>query len=122
MSKMSIKAAAIAPVCLVTPVPVVQASVYDSNVVQQLHLTGGQKTAMEKLIRESRARRNHILRRHGIDPNAKPKMWRLMGASSELKANVARERAAAKKILTPQQLRLYDAVVKQTRRRIMSSF
>jgi hypothetical protein len=49
-------------------------------------------------------------------------MWLLMRASSELKANSARERAAAKRILTPQQLRLYDAVVKQTRRRVMSSF
>jgi hypothetical protein len=49
-------------------------------------------------------------------------MWRLMGASSELKANVARERAGAKKILNPEQLRVYDAVIKQTRRRIMSSF
>jgi len=67
---MSIKAAAIVLVCLVTPIPLVQASVYDSNVAQELHLTGGQKTAMDKLIRESRARRNHILRRHGIDPNA----------------------------------------------------
>jgi len=119
---MRFKVAAMALVCFCTPVPLVQASIYDSNVVQQLHLTGGQKTAMEKLIRESRARRNHILRRHGIDPNAKPKMWRLMSASSELKANVARERAGAKKILTPEQLRVYDAIIKQTRRRIMSSF
>jgi hypothetical protein len=113
---------AFALVCFCTSVPLVQASIYDSNVVQQLQLTGGQKTAMEKLIRESRARRNHILRKHGIDPSAKPNMWRLIGASSELKANGARERAAAKKILTPQQLRVYDAAIKQTRRRIMSSF
>jgi hypothetical protein len=98
------------------------ASVYDSNVVQQLHLQGFQKTALEKVIGESRARRNHILRKHGIDPNAKPNMWRLMGVASELKANSTRERDAVKRILTPKQLRLYDAVIKQTRRRIMSSF
>jgi hypothetical protein len=105
-----------------TPVPLVKASIYDSNVVQHLQLTGVQKTQMEKVVRESRARRNHIFKNHGIDPNAKPKMWLLLRASSELKANVARERAAAKKILTPKQLRIYDAVIKQTRRRIMSSF
>jgi len=91
---------AFALVCFCTPAPLAQASIYDSNVVQQLHLKGGQKTAMENLVQESRARRNHILRKHGIDPNAKPNMWRLMRASSELKVNVARERAAAKKILT----------------------
>jgi hypothetical protein len=106
----------------VTPVPLVGASVYDSNVVQHLQLTGIQKLQMEKLVRESRARRNRIFRKHGIDPNAKPSMWLLMRASSELKANLARERAAAKRILTPQQMQLYDTVIKRTRRRIMSSF
>ena len=100
----------------------VQASVYDSNVLQQLQLQGAQKTAMERAIRESRARRSQIFKKHGIDPNAKPNMWHLMRASSELKANSARERAAAKKLLTPEQLRLYDTVIKQTRRRIISSF
>src|SRR4051794_23329741 len=103
---------AFALVYFCTPVPLAQASIYDSNVVQQLHLKGGQKTAMEKLVQESRARRNYILRKHGVDPNAKPNMWRLMRASSELKANAARERADAKKILTPQQLKLYDVVIK----------
>jgi hypothetical protein len=103
-------------------IPLAKASIYDSNVVQHLHLTGMQKREMEKIVAESQARRNHILRKHGIDPNAKPKMWLLMGASSELKANLAHERAAAKKILTPTQLRRYDSVIKQTRRRIMSAF
>jgi hypothetical protein len=104
------------------PAPLVKASIYDSNVVQHLQLTGVQKTEMEKVVRESRARRNRIFKKYDIDPNAKPKMWLMMRASSELKANVDRERAAAKKILTPKQLRLYDAVIRQTRRRIMSSF
>jgi hypothetical protein len=49
-------------------------------------------------------------------------MGLLMRASSELRANAARERAAAKKILSSKQLRLYDAVVRQTRHRIMASF
>jgi hypothetical protein len=99
-----------------------QASIYDSNVLQQLQLQGSQKAAMENVIRESRARRSRIFKKHGIDPNAKPNMWHLMRASSELKSNSARERAAAKKLLTPEQLRLYDTVLKQTRRRIISSF
>jgi hypothetical protein len=105
-----------------TPVPLVNASIYDSNVIQHLHLTGVQKTQMEKVIRESRARRNQIFKKHGIDPNAKPNMWRLMGVASELKADSARERDAVKRILTPNQLQIYDAVIKQTRRRVMSSF
>lgn len=104
-----------------SPIPLAKASIYDSNVVQHLHLTGEQKREIEKIVAKSRARRNHILSKHGIDPNAKPKMWLLMRASSELKANLARERAAAKKILTREQIRIYDAVIKQTRRRVMSA-
>ena len=121
---MRIRAAALALVvwgCF-TATSAVQASIYDSNVIQYLHLHGAQRTAMNKIILESRTRRSRIFKKHGIDPNAKPNMWLLMRASSELKENSARERAAAKRILTPQQLRLYDAVVKQTRRRVMSSF
>jgi hypothetical protein len=119
---MSIRAAALALVVwgYFTATPAVQASIYDSNVIQYLQLHGAQRTAMNKIILESRTRRSRIFKKHG--PNAKPNMWLLMRASSELKANSARERAAAKRILTPQQLRLYDAVVKQTRRRVMSSF
>jgi hypothetical protein len=121
---MRLIAAAFALVCCgyLTQAPVVKASVYDSNVIHYLQLTDVQKAEMEKVISESRARRNHIFKRYGIDPNANPKMSLLMRASSELKANLARERAAAKKILTPKQLRIYDAVIKQTRRRVTSSF
>jgi len=49
-------------------------------------------------------------------------MWLLLRAASELKANAARERDAAKKILNSKQLRLYDALVRQTRQRITASF
>jgi hypothetical protein len=37
-------------------------------------------------------------------------------------ANAARERDAVKRILTSQQLRVYDSVMKETRERIMASF
>jgi hypothetical protein len=113
-----------AAVCLAisTPGESASASIYDSNVVHHLQLSGTQKHQMQKVIAESRARRAGILKEHGIDPNDKPNMWKLLRASSALKANAARERAAAKKILNSKQLRLYDAVVRQTRQRIMASF
>jgi hypothetical protein len=99
-----------------------RASIYDSNVVHHLQLSDTQKHQMQKVIAESRSRRARIFKEHGIDPNAKPDMWLLMRASSALRANAARERAAAKKILNSEQLRLYDAVVRQTRQRIMAAF
>jgi hypothetical protein len=99
-----------------------RASIYDSNVIQHLQLTGAKKQAMQKVIAESRGRRNRIFKKHGIDPNAKPQMSLLQRASSELLANAARERAAAQKILDAKQLQLYDALIRQTRQRVMESF
>ena len=77
---------------------------------------------MQKVISASRIRRNKIFRKHGINPNAKPEMSLLQRASSELMANAARERDAVKKILSSQQLRVYDAVIKETRERVMAAF
>jgi hypothetical protein len=99
-----------------------RASIYDSNVIQHLQLTGAQKQAMQKVVAESRVRRNRIFKKHGIDPNAKPQMSLLQRASSELLANASRERAAAKKILDAKQLQLYDALIQETRQRVMASF
>jgi hypothetical protein len=99
-----------------------KASIYDANVVQRLELSGAQKREMEKVIAASRAQRNRIFRKYGIDPNAKPQMELLQRASAELMANAARERAAAKKILTRRQLQRYDAIMAEIRQRIISSF
>jgi hypothetical protein len=101
---------------------VANASIYDSNVIQQLQLSAAQKKEMQKVVSESRIRRNRIFKKHGINPDAKPEMSLLQRASSELMANAARERDAVKKILNPQQLQIYDAVIKETRERIMASF
>jgi hypothetical protein len=101
---------------------IARASIYDADVVQHLQLTGKQAREMQKVIIASRARRNRIFRKYGIDPNAKPDMSLLQRASSELLANASRERAAAKKILNSKQLRLYDALISEIRQRVMSSF
>jgi hypothetical protein len=104
------------------PGPARPSSIYDSNVIQHLQLTGSQKEEMQKVIAASRARRHRIFKKYGIDPNAKPKLMLLWRASSELRQNASRERAAAKKILNSKQFQLYDAVIRATRRRIIASF
>jgi hypothetical protein len=99
-----------------------EASIYDSNVIEQLQLTGDQKQEMQKAIDTSRAQRNRIFKKYGIDPNARPQKSLLQSASSELMANAARERAAAKKILTRKQMYMYDTIIAKTRQKIMASF
>jgi hypothetical protein len=100
----------------------VKASIYDANMIERLQLTGSQKQEMQKVIADSRADRNRIFQKYGIDPDAKPQKALLQRASSELLANAARERRAAKKILTRKQMHRYDSIIAETRQRIISSF
>jgi hypothetical protein len=99
-----------------------KASMYDANVIERLQLAGTQKQEMQKIIAASRANRNRIFKKYGIDPNARPQKSLLQRASSELMANAARERAAAKKILTRKQMYQYDSIIAEIRGRIISSF
>jgi hypothetical protein len=99
-----------------------KASMYDANIIERLELAGTQKQEMQKVIAVSRATRDRIFRKYGIDPNARPQKSLLQRASSELMANAARERAAAKKILTRKQMYQYDSIIAEIRGRIISSF
>src|SRR5215207_1609088 len=99
-----------------------KASMYDADMVERLQLTGTQKKAMQNVIAQSRAERDRIFRQYGIDPNARPQKSLLQRASSELMANAASERAAAKKILTRKQMYQYDTIIAETRQKIMASF
>jgi hypothetical protein len=98
------------------------ASMYDANVIERLQLTGTQKQQMQQVIAVSRAERDRIFKKYGIDPNARPQKSLLQRASSELIANAARERAAAKKILTRKQMYRYDTIIAEIRSHIISSF
>src|SRR5215207_5781953 len=99
-----------------------KASMYDANVIERLQLAGTPRQEMQKIIAASRANRNRIFKKYGIDPNARPQKSLLQRASSELMANAARERAAAKKILTRKQMYQYDSIIAEIRGRIISSF
>src|SRR5215208_2494483 len=99
-----------------------RASMYDANMIERLQLTGTQKQEMQKVIAVSRAKRNSIFNKYGIDPNARPQQSLLQRASSELMTNAAHERAAAKKILTRKQMYQYDTIVAEVRSRIIASF
>ncbi len=103
------------------PADPVAASIYDTNVVEGLSLKGAQRRDMQKLISQSRSRRNAIFKEFGIDPNAKPDMAKLQKAQSKLRALAAREKAAAKKILSAEQFRAYEKIQLETRERIINA-
>lgn len=95
------------------------ASIYDSDVVGRLELTGKQRSQVQKIIARSRSRRALLFRKNGIDPNAKPEIFKLQRISSELRAILAQQRVALSSILSPEQLQQYDAVIAETRSRVM---
>jgi hypothetical protein len=95
------------------------ASVYDSDVVGRLKLTGKQRAQVQRIIARSRSQRALLFRRNGINPNAKPQIFKLQRISSELHAIQAKQRAALSLILSHEQLRQYDAVIAETRSRVM---
>jgi hypothetical protein len=109
-------------VCACTHSDANAASVYDMDIVARLDLGGAQAREMQKILTASRARRNRIFKKYGIDPNAKPKMSLLQRASSDLLSNAARERTAVKEVLNAKQLRHYDALIREIRQRVMASF
>jgi hypothetical protein len=95
------------------------ASVYDSDVVGRLKLTGKQRAEVQRIIARSRSQRALLFRRNGINPNAKPQIFKLQRISSELHAIQAKQRSALSLILSHEQLRQYDAVIAETRSRVM---
>jgi hypothetical protein len=111
----------LAPVLLGSPATTNEAlaSVYDSNIVQRMNLAGKQRARAQKIIAHSRSQRALLFRRHGINPKAKPEIFKLQRASSELRTILARERAALILIFTPEQLRQYDSIIAETRSRVM---
>ena len=113
-----ILAAALAIAIPVASVPV-SASVYDANVIAALKLTGSQRSQAQKIVSQSRAQRNRVFKKYGINPNARPNISKLQRASSELLAIQARERAALSRFLNPTQMRGYDGVQSQIRSRVM---
>lgn len=94
------------------------ATVYDSNVVQKLDLTPAQRTKVRAIVAQGQKEFRAILRKHKINPNAKPDMQKLMSASSELLGYRQRQRQKIAPILTPEQLDKYDDIMEETSARV----
>ncbi|MGE0212140.1 MAG: hypothetical protein AB7S41_10630 [Parvibaculaceae bacterium] len=94
------------------------ASVYDSNVIQKLKLSSAQRAKIRPIVAQGSKEFRAILRKHKINPNAKPEMSKLMNASNELIAHRRKQRSLIKPILTPEQLDQYDDIMDATAARV----
>jgi hypothetical protein len=108
-----------APVTVATA-PAGAQTIYDISTTK-LKLTAAQKPKVDRIIRQSTRDRNAIFRKYRINPKAKPDLDKLTRASSQLTRVGDRERAALAKVLNPTQLRQYDQLQSEVRRRVVQA-
>jgi cytochrome P450 len=95
------------------------AHIYDSRVEQNLKLTSAQRAKVHRIVVQGQKNFRAILRKHKININdPHPDMGQLMDASSELSAHKRRQREQMKAVLTPEQLRQYDDLIRATSDRV----
>lgn len=89
-------------------------SIYNANIESGLTLDASQKAQVQSITKKSWSDTLTVFKKYGIDPNGPPVFNTLVKAASELQAIERRERTEMKKILTPDQLDQYDAIIERT--------
>jgi len=117
--------AAVAAVCFASAllagpaIPAQADSIYDSQVERKLTgLTSSQRAKVNRILAQGEREFSAILRKHGIDPNARPVFEKLQAASDELIACQRKQRAAMAEVLNEDQLDQYDDVIEATGARV----
>lgn len=93
-------------------------SVYDARIEERLPLTPEQLPHVRRIVDESKQQFLAVFNKHGIDPNGPPVFRQLVRAGPELMAIGWRQRRELSRVLTREQLVLYDRIMKETRRRV----
>ena len=96
-------------------------NIYSTHAERYLKLRKDQRKAVLEILAQSERELMAAFAKHGIDPNAKPDFNKLVKARGPLQAVGRRERRKLKRILTPEQLRIYDRLVQETRARVIKA-
>ncbi len=94
-------------------------NIYDSQVLQRMKFSPGQRPKVARVLRQSDREMAAIFRKYRINPNAKPNYDKLQRASRELQALESREKRKMKHILTPKQFRIYLGLLRETSARVI---
>jgi hypothetical protein len=99
--------------------PAAANSIYDAQVEHKLSgLTSAQRAKVSRIVSEGQREFRAILRKYGIDPNARPNFEKLQAASNALIAYRRKQRAAMAEVLTEAQLDQYDDLIEETGARV----
>jgi len=96
-------------------------NIYSSHAERYLKLRKDQRKRVLEILDQSERELMAAFAKHGIDPHAKPDFNKLMKARGPLQAVGRRERRKLKRILTKEQLRIYDRLVQDTRARVIKA-
>jgi hypothetical protein len=101
--------------------PAAAANIYDSQVMERMTFTSGQRSKVRAVLQQSEREIGAIFRKYSIDPNAKPNFDKLKAASTELQAVEAREKRKMKEILTAEQYKAYFKLLQETAARVIKA-
>ena len=96
-------------------------SIYFPNVISHLKLDAQQRPKVQRILSTSEREARAAFAKHGISLTAKPEFDKLVKARHDLEPIQKRERNQLKKILTKEQLKIYDRIMKLTQARVIKA-
>ena len=96
-------------------------NIYATHAERYLKLRKDQRKEVLDILEQSERELMAAFAKHGIDPHAKPDFDKLVKARGPLQAVGRRERDKLKRILSPEQLSIYDRLVQETRARVIKA-
>lgn len=96
-------------------------NIYATHAERYLKLRKDQRKKVLEILAQAERELMAAFAKYGINPNAKPDFNKLVKARGPLQAVGQRERRRLKRILTPEQLGIYDRAVRETRARVIKA-
>ena len=96
-------------------------NIYATHAERYLKLRKDQRKAVLAILAQAERELMAAFAKHGINPKAKPDFNKLVKARIPLQAVGQRERRKLKRILTPEQLAIYDRLVQEARARVIKA-
>ena len=97
------------------------ANVYDTRILERMKFSKDQRAKVMRIIRQSDKDLSVVFEKHGIDPEDKPVLRKLIRASKDLKAIETREKREMKEILNEKQYKEYLALLWETASNVINA-
>lgn len=97
------------------------ANVYDTRILERMKFSKDQRAKVMRIIRQSDKDLYVVFEKHGIDPEDKPILRKLIRASKDLKVIERREKRQMKEILNEKQYKEYLSLLWETASNVINA-